>query len=59
MAVFDDFHEVATLTGGQAVRAPVVEDEQVGLHQRSEQARKTPVVMGKLEIGEQARQSLV
>ncbi len=54
MAVFDDFHEVATLTSGQAVRAPVVEDEQVGLHQRSEQARKASVAMGKFEIGEQA-----
>jgi len=54
MAVFDDFHQVATLTSGQAVRTPVVEDEQVGLHQRSEQARKASVAMGKFEIGEQA-----
>jgi len=58
MAVFDDFHQVATLTSGQAVRTPVVEDEQVGLHQRSEQARKASVAMGKFEIGEQAGQPL-
>lgn len=48
--VLDDFHEVAALTGGQAIRAPVIEDEQVGLHQGSEQARKASVAMGKVEV---------
>jgi|GEM_PF-2232681 len=33
MAVLDDFHEVTALPGVQAVRAPVVQDEQAGLHE--------------------------
>ena len=43
MAVFDDFHQVATLTGGQAFRPPVVKNKQVGLCEGSEQAWKASI----------------
>ena len=59
MAVFDDFHQVTTLTGGQAFRPPVVKNKQVGLYEGSEQAWKASVAVGQFEVGEQAGQPLV
>lgn len=59
VAVFDDFHQVAALTGGQAIWAPVVQNEQVRLNQGPEQPRKAAVSMGQFEIGEQAGQPLI
>jgi len=38
MAVLDDLHEIAPLTGGQAIGAPIIENEQVSFHKGSEQA---------------------
>jgi len=58
MAVFDDFHEVTTLTGGQAFRPPVVKNKQVGLYEGSEQAWKASIAVGQFEVGEQAGQPL-
>lgn len=57
--ILDDFHQVAALACGQSIRPPVIEDEQVGLHQGPEQARKAAATMGKVEVGEEARQALV
>ena len=36
MAVLDDFHAITALSGGAAIRAPVVEDEQASLHKGPE-----------------------
>ena len=38
VAVLDDFHEVAALIGVETVRAPIVEDEEVGLCEGAKQA---------------------
>ena len=59
VAVLDDFHQVAALTGGQAIRAPVVQDEEVRLDQGPEQPRKAAIAMGQFEIGEQAWHPLI
>ena len=55
IAVFDDLHQIAPLVGGEPVRAPVVEDQQIGLDQGAEQAGEATVTVGKFEIGEQPR----
>ena len=55
IAILDDLHQIAPLVGGEPVRSPVVEDQQIGLDQRAEQAREATVTMGELEIGEQPR----
>ena len=46
-------HQIASLVGGEPIRSPVVEDQQVGLDQRTEQACEATVTMGEFEIGEQ------
>ena len=72
MAVFDDFHKITALTGGQAVGAPIVEDEKVRFHEGPEQPWEASVhcpageclhsprgAMGQFEIGKETRQPLV
>lgn len=59
MAVLDDLHEIAALSGVQAIGAPIIENEQVSFHKGSEQAGKASVAMGQVEIGEQAGQPLI
>ena len=58
-AVLDDFHEVTALPGVPAIGPPIIENEQVRSHPRSEQAGKATVAMGQFEVGEQAWQPLV
>ena len=58
MTILDDFHQVPALPGGQAVWAPVVEDEQVRLHKRPEQPWEAAVTMSQFEIGEEPGQPL-
>ena len=55
IAVLDDLHQIAPLVGGEPVRAPVVEDQQIGLDQRAEQPREAAVAVGQFQIGEQPR----
>ena len=57
IAVLDDLHQIAALVGGEPVRAPVVEDQQIGLDQGAEQAREATVTVGEFQIGEQPRHS--
>ena len=54
IAVLDDLHEVTAPPGVLAIRPPIIENEQVRLHEGSEQAWKAPIAMGQLEVGEQA-----
>lgn len=53
--VFDDLHEVAALAGFQAIRAPVVEDQQLGFCQRLEQAWEAAIAVGEFQLAEDAR----
>ena len=55
IAVLDDLHQIAPLVGGEPVRSPVVENQQIGLDQRTEQAREATVTVGEFQIGEQPR----
>ena len=57
VSILDDFHEVAPLAGGEPVWPPIVQDQQVRLHELSEQPGKATIAMGEFEIGEEARQA--
>ena len=55
MAILDEFHEIPPLGGGQALRPPVVEDQQIGFHEGAEQTRVSPVTSGEFQFGEETR----
>jgi hypothetical protein len=55
MAILDDFHEIATLTGREAIGAPVIEYEEIDLDQHPEQPLEAAVAVGDIKICEQAR----
>ena len=55
IAVLDDLHQVAPLVGGEPIRPPIVEDQQIGLDQGAEQAGEATITMGEFQIGEQPR----
>ena len=57
MAILDDFHEIAALAGGEAIRAPIIEDEEIDLDQHAEQPREPTVAVSEFEVGEQARRA--
>ena len=42
-------------SGGEAIRPPVIEDQQIAFGQRAEQAREAAVAVGQVEVGEQPR----
>ena len=42
-------HQIAPLTGGEALRTQVVEDQEIGLDQRAEQLGKAAVAVGELD----------
>jgi hypothetical protein len=46
VAVFDDLHQIAPLIGGEPVRSSVVEHQQIGFDEGTEQAREATVTMG-------------
>ena len=53
VAVLDDLHQVAPLAGGEPLRAPVVEDQQIGLGEYAEEAREAAIAVRQLEVGEE------
>ena len=53
MAILDDLHEIAPLGGGQPLRSPVVEDQQIGFHEGAEQTGVPPVASGEFQFGEE------
>jgi len=59
VAVLDDLHEVASLRAGEPVRAPVVEDQQIGADELPEQAREAAIAMGEFEFGEEPWQTTI
>jgi hypothetical protein len=59
VAILDDFHEIAPLTGGEAIRAPVIEHEEIGFDQDAEQPGKAAIAMGEFKIGKQPRHARI
>ena len=49
MAILDDLHEVATLTGRETIGSPIVEHEEVDLDQGAEQPRESAIAVCKIE----------
>jgi hypothetical protein len=52
MTILDDLHQIAALPGGEAIRSPIVEDEEIDPDQHAEQPRKAAVTVGEIEISE-------
>ena len=59
VSIRDNFHQVTPLAGIEPVRAPIVQNEQIGLDQAAEQPGEAAVAMGELQFGEEARQAFV
>ena len=59
VSVLDDFHEVASLIGAEAVGSPIVEDEEIGLGESTEQAGVASVGAPCFELGEHPGNALV
>src|SRR5215467_3694897 len=59
MPVLDDLQEVATLTGVEAVRTEIVQNEQIDPCQHAEEAREAAIPMRELELCEEARHARV
>ena len=51
---FDDFHQVAALCGGEPVRSPVIQDQQLSFRDAAEQAGKATITVGQFQFFEQA-----
>ena len=45
VAVLDNLHQVATLRGGQPIRSPIIQDQQVSLDELAEEAWEPSVAM--------------
>jgi hypothetical protein len=52
VSVLDDFHEVAALLGVETLGSPVIEDEEVCLGERTEQAGVAAIGASQLQFGE-------
>jgi hypothetical protein len=59
VAFLDDLHEIAPLTGVEAVRTEIVEDQQIDLGEHAEEPCKTAVAMRELQLSEEARHARV
>ena len=59
VVLFDDFHQIAALRGGQPVRSPVIEDQQLCIRDAAEQAGEASVAMGQFQLFEEARHAPV
>lgn len=59
ISVFDDFHQISALRRGHAFWSPIIEDQQVSFDELAEDTGEASVVVGKLQFGEQSRQTLV
>jgi hypothetical protein len=55
----DDFHEVAALHGREAIRPPIVEDQQSGTGKLAEQPVEAAIATGEFELGEEPWQPMV
>ena len=53
VAVLDDFKEIARLVGGERLRAPVIEDEQLDAGQGAQEPGVARVAVGDGQIGEE------
>ena len=55
IAVFDDFHEIPTMAGGEPIGAPVVENEQIAPGECAEPFGEAAITMSEFQLGEKAR----
>ena len=59
VSVLDDFHEIASLIGIEAVGAPIVEDQEIGSGEGPEQAGVAAVGAPHFQFGEHPWDALV
>ena len=59
MAILDDLHEIASLAGVEAVGTEIVQNEQIDLGQRAEEASEAAIPMRELQLSEEARHARV
>jgi hypothetical protein len=59
VSVLDDFHEVAALLGVETLGSPVIEDEEVCLGERTEQAGVAAIGASQLQFGEHPGEAFV
>lgn len=59
VSLLDDLHQIAALCCGQPVGAPVVEDQQLGFRDATEQAGKATITMGQFKFLKEAGHSFV
>ena len=59
VSVLDDFHEIASLIGIEAVGAPIVEDQEIGSGEGPEQAGVAAVGTPHFQFGEHPWDALV
>lgn len=57
--VFDDFHQITALVGGEAVGATVVKDQKLRFGEASKQTRETAVAMRQFQLVEEPWQASV
>ena len=53
VAILDDFEQVARLIGGERLRPPIVEDEQLDARERAQEPGVAGVAVGDGEVGEE------
>ena len=53
VAVLDDFEQIARLVGGERLRSPIIEDEQLDARQRAQEPGVARIAVRDGEIGEQ------
>jgi len=54
MPILNDLHEIASLTGGEAVGTEIVQNEQIDLGQRTEETGEAAVAVRELQLCEEA-----
>ena len=53
VAILDGFHQISALSGGQPIRSPVVQDQEIGFDELPEEAREASITVGELQIGDE------
>lgn len=55
----DDFHQVATLRGGEPVRSPIIQDQLLCFGDAAEQAGEATIIVGQFQFLEEAWHSFL
>ena len=59
VAILDDLHEITSLAGIEAIRPPVIKDQQLCLRQGPEDTWEASVSMGQFQFVKEARDTFV